>query len=272
MNSLDQLKIESFYAGKIRYECRVNERLQAYTDSYEEFFSCVGDHPQFNLPDIAYSRYSRQLIDKLAPLIGMEEAPRCILELGCGRGFLIAGFAEKYSEAECIGVDVALDASDRISAINANYIKANILKDIIPIRNADLVVADQVLEHFHIEDVDGFISTCSRSTRSGGLVFIGTPNRIWGPHDISGTFRLPEPIGFHMKEYSGQEVIDVCRKHGLEFECAVIMLREFGKVIDINEYLRIEKIIETIPRFLRHFMREKRLLGWANIRFLFRKT
>lgn len=272
MNSLEQLKLESFCASKIRYESNVNKRLQAYTDSYREFFSSVSDHPQFNLPDTVYSRYSRQLIDKIAPLISTEKKlPNRILELGCGRGFLIEELASRYSEAECVGVDVALDASDRNGTNAATYIKANILQEMLLIRDADLVIADQVLEHFHKDDVDQFISTCSQSTRSGGFVFIGTPNRVWGPHDISGVFRLPEPIGFHLKEYNGQEVIDVCLKHGLKFEHAILMLRERGTVLDFSEYLRLEKIISTIPAFLRHFMREKRLLGWANIRFLFRK-
>jgi SAM-dependent methyltransferase len=273
MNNLEQLKFEAYCAGKIRYETKFKNRSQAYADAYREFFSKVGDHPQFNLPDAAYFRYSRQLVDRLEPILSRDlGAPRRILELGCGRGFLTAELAQRFPDAKCVGVDVALAESDRFNLSNASYINANILEESFPIENADLVLADQVMEHFHVDDVDHFISTCSRATRPGGLVFIGTPNRLWGPHDISGNCRLREPIGFHLKEYNAKDVVDICIKHDLVFENAILMLRGYGVAISLRNYTRLERIIGMFPVFLRHMMRDKRLLGWANIRFLFKKN
>lgn len=273
MTPFDQLKLETYCSGMIRYATDPAARLQAYTDAYGLFFSQVGGHPQFNLPDDSYIRYSRQLVDKLEPQFGGAPRPlRQIVELGCGRGFLTAELARRFPAAQCLGIDVALDAAGRERPANLTYMRANILEGDLPMRDADLVVSDQVLEHFHADDVARFVATAAAALRPGGLLFIGTPNRVWGPHDVSGTFRLAEPVGFHLKEYDGAEVVSLLSNHGLKFHSALIMLRERGRVLSLAQYLRLESMITRLPLGTRQVMRDKRALGWANIRFLFQKS
>jgi SAM-dependent methyltransferase len=273
MNLIKQLKLESYNSGKIRYEHDDEKRLEAYSNAYNEFFSAVTDHPQFNLSDASYARYAKQLANQITALIKIGNNTRSrIIEMGCGRGFQTLEFSHRFTNSDCIGFDVAIDASTKLTTANATFVQANILKYNELMRDADLVIADQMLEHFHEADVDAFLSNCARAARVNGFVFIGTPNRIWGPHDISGVFRLPEPIGFHLKEYSGQEVIDACLKHNLVFERAIIMVRNLGLGISRRNYLILERVISALPRFLLHAMRKNRALGWANIRFLFRRV
>ncbi len=272
MTPSDHLKLETYCSGMIRYAPDRAARLQAYSDAYGMFFGRVGGHPQFNLPDDAYVRYSRQLVDKLEGLLCDDRPPLLrIVELGCGRGFLTAELARRFSGAACLGIDVALDAEGCENLPNLSYARTNILDGGIPAKDADLVVSDQVLEHFHEEDAGQFAATAAAILRPGGILFIGTPNRIWGPHDVSGTFRLSEPIGFHLKEYGGEEVVTLFAQHGLKFHSALVMLREHGRMLTLAQYLRLERAIAALPISLRQTLRDKRALGWANIRFLFKK-
>lgn len=272
MNTIDQIRLESFCAGKIRYESDAAKRLEVYADAYNLFFENVGDHPQFDSPDDYYYRHARKLVNNLAPLIASEDKnPSRILEFGCGRGFLTAELARRFPLAECIGVDVALDAMTIAPRNNLSFVKANVLKLEPLVGEADLVVADQVLEHFHAEDADLFIGNCARNLKTGGYLFISTPNKVWGPHDVSGLFNLKEPVGFHIVEYSAKEVIEVCRKNGFRFECAIISPKGHGKALSVGRYVKLERFIGMVPYWLLSIMRERRLLGWANIKFLFRK-
>lgn len=271
MNIIDQIRLESFCAGKIRYESDAAKRIDAYADAYNIFFENVGDHPQFDSPDDYYYRHARKLANNLAPLISKNKDPTRILELGCGRGFLTAELARRFPSAECMGVDVAIDAVTIAPRNNLSFVKANVLKRGSLLGEADLVVADQVLEHFHAEDASLFIGNCAKHLKTGGYLFISTPNKVWGPHDVSGLFNLTEPVGFHIVEYNAKEVIDVCKRHGLQFECAIISPKGYGKTLTESQYIRLERIIRAIPYRLLSEMRERRLLGWANIRFLFRK-
>ena len=268
------LAFEAYCSGKIKYARSELERINAYENAYNHFFSGISVHPQFLLPDTAYIRYARYLSRHICMVIPfISNSSKCsILELGCGRGFLASEFSAFISGCEVIGIDIALEPADSCTK-NFKYIRQNILKSLpIPPSSQDLVILDQVIEHIHCFDVYGLISQISSFIKPGGFAFIGTPNSIWGPHDISGVFYLDQPIGFHLTEYSSKSLVDLLKPHNLEFHCAVLMWRRFYIPVNLSLYQILERAISFFPRSVLHIFRNLRLLGWAEIRFLFKKS
>jgi SAM-dependent methyltransferase len=106
-----------------------------------------------------------------------------VLDLGCGRG--AAAFdpvpwrrALRQLKRRCdrvIGADV-----DPTAATNPFIDDFHLIEEgriALPDGCVDVCVSDSVVEH--VENVDSFFSECARVLRSGGYLFIRTPN-VWG--------------------------------------------------------------------------------------------
>ena len=269
MRSLEQFELELYCAGLIKYAENKPDRMRAYTEAYNLFFSRVGSHPQFNLDNSAYIKYSKNLADRLLKIIKISNITNNkIIEFGSGRGFLIANLAERFPDIDCIGIDVAIN-EELHNFKNLSFFKKNFLNEANSTIEADFVISDQVIEHIHLSDIDDFMNTLKSSIKIGGHLFIGTPNSIWGPHDISGVFNFKKPVGFPLYEYNSRELISLCKKYDLKFKSAIIMLRNYGFTLSELQYRLIESIVALFPHKLKTILRENRLLGWANIRFVF---
>jgi predicted SAM-dependent methyltransferase len=61
------------------------------------------------------------------------------------------------------------------------------------------------MEHLHPDDAIEQLRNIHRALKPGGVYMCVTPNRIYGPSDISAFFD-DEPRGFHLKEYTLKEI------------------------------------------------------------------
>jgi hypothetical protein len=57
------------------------------------------------------------------------------------------------------------------------------------------------MEHLHPEDALEQLQKIRRTLARGGVYVCITPNRVNGPHDVSGLFD-DEARGLHLREYS----------------------------------------------------------------------
>src|SRR5690606_25107770 len=65
----------------------------------------------------------------------------------------------------------------------------------------DVIYSNDFLEHLHPDDAINHVRRSHALLRPGGVCLCLTPNRITGPHDISGFFD-EVATGLHLKEYS----------------------------------------------------------------------
>ncbi len=80
----------------------------------------------------------------------------------------------------------------------------------------DVVVSDQVIEHIHPDDLESHLKSVYSILKRGGRYIFSTPNKYTGPHDVSRVFRLNEPAGMHLKEYTCRELFEATRRAGFD--------------------------------------------------------
>jgi len=144
-----------------------------------------------------------------------------VLEVGCGEGRgidLVLPRAKSYSAIDKI--------ADVIDQLKTKYPTGTFYSGNIPPlspfadNSFDVVITFQVIEH--IQDDRSFLKEIHRVMKPGGLAIITTPNR---PMSLS---RNP----WHIREYTGKELGDLCKK-------------VFGKV-EVKGIAGNEKVMEFI--------------------------
>ncbi|MGE3287858.1 MAG: class I SAM-dependent methyltransferase [Pseudonocardia sp.] len=134
-------------------------------------------------------------------------APACtdavVVDAGCGEGYgadLLADVAQTVLALDHDARSVAHVARryPRVTAARANLVA-------LPVRNVDVVVSLQVIEH--LWDQDRFLRECHRALRRGGLLVVSTPNRI--------TFSPEGTVNpFHTRELDADELSGLVRDAG----------------------------------------------------------
>jgi SAM-dependent methyltransferase len=85
----------------------------------------------------------------------------------------------------------------------------------LPDACVDLAFSSHVIEHLRPSDALQHLRDVRRLLAPGGRYVCVTPNRLWGPHDISRYF-LDEPVGLHLREYTHNELLRLLRNAGFK--------------------------------------------------------
>lgn len=138
--------------------------MPTYGESTRAFYA---DH----VTDVA------KLDDRMRRLIAtcLGAAPRSVLDLGCGRGYLLRALHRALPEARCIGVELSAGAADELRAEGIE-VHVQDVADRLPADDAslDLVVMGEVIEH--VFDPDACIEEIRRVLKPGGTLVVTTPN------------------------------------------------------------------------------------------------
>ncbi len=226
----EHYEIEKELAARLR-SANTEERRGLYPIVYRELIRRVPHHP-----NLAHRRdTNRQGPPKSeeAGLIKRFVRPQdTYLELGPGDGSLAIQVAAHARRV--IVVDVS-DESVRTFQTPDNF--ELVLTDgaAIPVPDASIDVAfsNQVMEHLHPEDALAQLREIHRILVPGGIYLCITPNRLFGPHDISRYFDNVA-TGLHLREYTNTEVAKIfgsmgfrkCRRF-ISRGAYVIVLPEF---------------------------------------------
>jgi ubiquinone/menaquinone biosynthesis C-methylase UbiE len=134
------------------------------------------------------------------------------LEIGpgdCSFAFEVARHVK-----EVYAVDVSAEISRR-TASPANF--RLILSDgcTVPAPEHAITIAysNQLMEHLHPDDALEQLRNIYRVLAPGGAYICITPNRVSGPHDVSGHFD-PVACGLHLREYSYAELSQLLKSVG----------------------------------------------------------
>lgn len=210
-------ELERHYA----VECELADRLRRasrearrglYGEVYDELFRRVRLPSLAADPDVEGQVVELQYV-ALRPLLAADGV---FLEIGAGSCALAARVAREARRV------VAVEASEEAVAesVTGSAAPENlelVLSGEIPLalgdESVDVAYSCHFLEHLHPEDALEHAAEVRRVLRPGGAYLGVTPNRVWGPHDISRYFD-DVPRGLHLKEYTHADLARIFRRAG----------------------------------------------------------
>lgn len=235
-------EIERELADRLRQASR-GERGRLYGEVYDELFRRVPDHPQLQRK----TEPDRQAVaSQIADLRRFAGPADTFLEVGAGDCAVSLGMAGVVERV------VAVDVSTQVSSVEApppNF--ELVLTDgcSIPVPDASVTVAysNQLMEHLHPDDAREQLENIYRALAPGGVYICITPNRLSGPHDVSGGFDA-SATGFHLKEYTTGELADLLHDIGFSKVRALVQRGRFRLQLPVGPVRMIERALSTMPR------------------------
>lgn len=232
---------------------------QAYTRFYSEL-TWLSQHSGDADPRPPDQRY-RDWISMIGP------PPRKIYEIGSGSARMLSYLAE--IGYECKATDITRERQDksdsksssRLSWGNSDGVHLDRFE---PEGFYDFVVSDQVIEHFHPDDVLIHFKSVLKILNDGGVYIFNTPHQYAGPHDVSQVFGSDDPQGMHLKEYTFSELYRLPLEAGFKDVCYVVpdrlrqLVLKLGvstpEQIDVfcKKYLNVmllsERLLSVVPK------------------------
>jgi len=197
-------RVERELADRLR-RAPAGERLALYRQVYDELFRRVPDHPQLvaRADPAAFERRCRSVQWHLA-LLRPALGPRTVfMEIGAGDCALALRVAQQV--ARVYAVEVSREVAGRAAAPNLELVVSDGVSLPVPEGSVDVAFSDQLMEHLHPEDAAAQLAGIHRSLAPGGRYFCITPNRLYGPRDVSAHFD-ETATGLHLKEYCAREL------------------------------------------------------------------
>lgn len=181
--------------------------------------------------------------------------PKKIYEVGSGKGEMIEYLAKCGFECKATeitrerGSKYITDPSLNLSWGNSDGVN---LDNFEKKEFYDLVISNQVIEHFHPDDLTTHFESAYKILVKQGKYVFTTPHCHTGPHDVSSVFGYDNPQGMHLKEYTYRELHDSLKIAGYKrIYCA--MPSNFRKLLCTLGLKKEEQII-AISSFYLNFM------------------
>lgn len=251
--------IEKELAGRLRNASR-EERRYLYSALYDELYRRVPHHPQ--LTRKLDSRVRTEAVSTQMKLLGRFLKPEfTFLEVGpgdCKLAFEIAKFVKKVC-----AVDVSEEVTKGLShPKNFELIISDGCSIPVTDNSVNVAYSHQLMEHLHPDDALEQLRNIYNALIPGGVYLCITPNRLSGPHDISGYFD-EVATGFHLKEYTATELVSIFKTAGFSTVSAVLGVKGFQLRLPLFLVIWIESVLTTLPCSL-----SKRISRWLPIRLL----
>ena len=250
-------RVERKLADRLRRAPDAEARRRIFATMYDDLFRAVPDHPRLRAQSEALAERARDIDWDLAQLRPYLVAGSTFLEVGAGDCALSARVAEGANAV------YAVDISDRAAGPlppNVRFVVSDGTSIPVPPGSVDLAFSDQLMEHLHPDDARVQLANIHRALRPGGVYFCITPNRLYGPSDISAHFD-DEARGFHLREYSLRDIVAVLRESGFGRIRAYVGARGFFMRFPRILLEALEVALETLPVHLR-----RRLAGTKPMR------
>lgn len=240
-------EIERRLADRLR-RADPERRRTLYREVYEEFFRRV------ELTGSAEAQRAQVglLLRLLEPFIAGR---RTFLEVGAGSCELSLALAPRFARVWAVdAVDPGIDAAETPPGFA--FVASDAVEKSIPRGSVDLALSCHFVEHLHPDDLQGHLAQVLDLLAPGGDYVIVTPNRLYGPHDLSRYFS-DRPQGFHLREYIHLELGRELRRAGFE---PVRVIGRLGERPDPGAWRRVgtaERILDAVPVRVRRWALER---------------
>jgi SAM-dependent methyltransferase len=256
---LAHYRVERRLADQLRRAPDAEARRRIFATMYEDLFREVPDHPRLQARDSAAAERERDIDWDLAQLRPYLERGCTFLEIGAGDCALSERVAEGAKTV--YAVDISNQAGRRLPP-NVRVVISDGTSVPVPPGSVDLAFSDQLMEHLHPDDARTQLANIHRALRRGGVYFCITPNRLYGPSDISAYFE-DEPHGFHLREYSLTELVAILREAGFAEVRSYVGARGWFLRFPRPLLQGLEAVLEALPAKLR-----RRVAGFKPLRAL----
>ena len=251
---LAHFAVEARLADQLRHSSK-QERGTLYSEVYKTLFAEVADHPQNRSENKVRTDRLDMQVDMLR---GMLARDATYVEIGCGDAALTKALAPYVAEA--IGIDVTsvlVESGDTPPGFR--FVLTSGVELDLPDATADLVYSNQLMEHLHVDDAREQLREVFRILKPGGSYMCVTPNRLTGPHDISGYFGYT-PAGFHLREYDYRSLRNMFREAGFRRVVALLTMKGRSFRAAIAAVAPAEAVIERLPQAARARLGRARLV------------
>jgi len=205
MRTQEQLQehylIERELAERLRRAPR-SQRRGLYCDVYDELFRRVLHHPQLHRANGAPRQ--REVDDLIALLRNYLTSSTVMMEIGAGDCELAIRAAAMVKKVYAIDVSEQITRGVTCPA-NFQLVLSDGCSIPVPQGSIDVAVSNQLMEHLHPDDALEQLHNIYRSLAPGGVYVCITPNRVYGPHDVSKYFDHVA-TGFHLLEYTARDI------------------------------------------------------------------
>jgi SAM-dependent methyltransferase len=236
-------EIEKRLADRLRTAPK-DERRRLYGEVYDELFKSLPELPKL-ADDPATQRFVVDLqAAALEPLIREDTV---FLELGAGDCALSLHLAGRVRRVYAVDVSAeAVGAGERPD--NFELVFGDATEIGLEPGSVDVAYSCHFLEHLHPDDAGTHLAAVLRLLRPGGCYLCVTPNRLWGPHDVSRYFD-DVPTGFHLREYTHGELVRLFL--GAGFDTARILGGHPPRPLAAWPYAGFEKVLGWLPANVR---------------------
>jgi SAM-dependent methyltransferase len=209
----EHYEIELELAARLR-DAPQSRRAALYPVVYDELLHRVPHHPMLKATSelSAVARRRREVEQRMRFLRPLLSPETVFIEVGAGDCALALRAASLAKQV------YAIDVSERITRnvvppSNFKLILSDGVSIPLPAGSVDLAFSDQLMEHLHPKDAEEQLRNIARCLAPGGRYVCITPNRLYGPTDVSGYFG-EVASGFHLKEYSARDIRDLFASAG----------------------------------------------------------
>ena len=129
----------------------------------------------------------------------------------------------------------------------------------VPAGSVDVAFSDQLMEHLHPEDAAAQLENIHRALKPGGVYVCITPNKLYGPSDISAFF-ADEARGFHLREYTLREMRAIFAAAGFSRTRAYVGARGWFLRVPCALVEALEWALERLPVRLRRRVADTQVL------------
>jgi SAM-dependent methyltransferase len=239
--------VERELADRVRGAESYDERRRIMSGMYQELFERVPDHPRLANPDTEAKR-QRDVDWSLAQLRPFLTSASVFLEIGAGDCALSRRVAELASRVYAI--DIIDQTQGQPLPFNCTLLVSDGRSIPVPDASVDVAFSDQLMEHLHPEDAMQQLAEIHRCLKPGGTYVCITPNRLYGPTDVSGYFE-DTARGFHLREYSLRDLREVFTRSGFSGLQAYVGARGHFARCPPAPLEAIETALERLPSRVR---------------------
>lgn len=243
-----QYKLEKELAQRLLNAGR-QARRQLYSQVYREYAQRLPPHRQLAQQQTPQAQYHAVALQAqlLNPFLNQDTT---FLEVGSGNNALALYLAQQVGRV--IAVDAVVENKDNFDLpANFQLIEVDMPPFDLPAESVDVAYSCHFIEHLHPEDAYKHMVEMRRLLAPGGHYICVTPNRLYGPHDISRHFDKVAS-GLHLKEYGYQELVSLLRSAGFKRIKKLYGIGQPPTYRSILPYQVAEIVLDHLPHDIRH--------------------